>query len=181
MTRPAGVAVLIVGLAVGAACSSVRTDVQADPGFDFTTCRTWSMLPPPVKAGGPPPNDILRRRAEAVIAEELGKKGLARVDRDADLLVVAHGDVREKVQVTDWGYRYGGYGWRYGYAYRDVTVDQYEEGTLFLDIVSGRTKDLVWRGRGVAVAGDMEENARKAEEAVRLLLAEFPPPPASRP
>jgi hypothetical protein len=180
MTRPAALGALLLLFLTGIGCSSVRTDTQADPDFDFSACRTWSFLPVTVKVGGSPPNDLIRKRAEAVVAEELGKKGFTRVEEGGDLRIILHGNVREKVQVTDWGYRYGGYGWRYGAAYRDVTVDQYEEGTLFLDVVSGSTKELVWRGRGVAVAGDMEENARKAEEAVRLLLAEFPPPPASR-
>jgi hypothetical protein len=169
-------------LLIGSACSSVRTDVQSDPGFDFRACRTWSWLPPPVRADGRPPDDLLRRRVEAVVAGELAGKGLTRVEQGGDLLVALHGIVREKVQITDWGYAYGARPWRYGYGYRDVTVDQYEEGTLFLDLVSGRSRELVWRGQGTAAVGDMEETARRAEEAARLLLAEFPPPvaPAGR-
>jgi hypothetical protein len=176
MPRPAALGTLLLAVLIAPACSSIRTDTQADPEFDFSACRTWSWLPAPARADGPPPNDLLRKRAEAVVAEELSRKGMTRVAQGGDLLVALHGDRREKVQVTDWGYGYGAHPWRYGYGYRDVTVDQYEEGTLFLDFVSGKSRELVWRGQAVAVAGDMEENARNAEEAVRLLLAEFPPP-----
>jgi hypothetical protein len=180
MFRPTALLVMALSLLVGSACSSVRTDTQADPEFDFTSCRTWSWLPPPARADGRPTDELLRKRAEAVVAAELAAKGFSRVDQGGDLLVALHGNVREKVQVTDWGYAYGSRMWRYGGPYRQVTVDQYEVGTLFLDFVSGRSRELVWRGQGTAVTGDMEENARKAEEAVRLLLAEFPPPAAGR-
>ena len=60
----------------------------------------------------------------------------------------------------------------------DTFVTQYDEGTLFLDVVDSKTHALIWRGTGKK-AIDENANAAKREtninKAVQKILAEFPP------
>ena len=120
----------------------------------------------------PAPNHALRRRQQA---------------EHAELDVVRHVFVQEKVSVqqwTDWGYGYGyGRGWPYGFGYYHMwpgapmtytDVNQYHEGTLIIDLVDTRTKNLVFRGVGTAVVGGPESNAEKIREGVTKMMAEFP-------
>ena len=73
-----------------------------------------------------------------------------------------------------YGYGYGGY-WGGG----GVDVYQYTEGTLILDLIEAKSKQLVWRGMA---QGTIDENAspeqreRRLNEAVMRMLANFPPP-----
>ena len=70
-----------------------------------------------------------------------------------------------------------GVGW-YGHTYRarPAHVHWYKEGTLVIDIVDRRGRQLVWRGVGVGAMRDMRPgNDLKA--AVREVLARFPPDP----
>ena len=59
---------------------------------------------------------------------------------------------------------------------------RYEEGTLLIDFVDARTKQLIWRGWAVGVienvgiiASDPEKAEKKISSAVRKILEHFPP------
>jgi hypothetical protein len=58
-------------------------------------------------------------------------------------------------------------------------VDQYEEGTLFIDVIDPKRNTMIWRGSATArVTPDLtpEERETRIGEAVRAILAKFPPP-----
>src|SRR5207302_7301501 len=76
-----------------------------------------------------------------------------------DFLVAYYASAKEKLQINDWGYGYGVYprwwGWGAGVAPQE-TVDQYTEGTVIVDVIDPRTKELLWRGVGKADVSDDE-------------------------
>ena len=113
------------------------------------------------------------------------------VAADADLLVLAHLHMTDKVDVTDWGYGYGGYS-GYGYyggAYGGMgmsggtTTTEYKDTTLAIDIVDNVEDVLVWRGWASKniygdTKGSLNEKERENLKAtLRNILANFPPPP----
>ena len=54
-------------------------------------------------------------------------------------------------------------------------IDQYEEGTLIIDVLDGQNRQLMWRGadsRRLGRAAPQQEEIRKSVEQI---LAEFPP------
>ena len=60
----------------------------------------------------------------------------------------------------------------------DGYVENYDQGTLVLDIVDGRSNELVWRGTAQAridPSNSPEERQRRINEAVRKILDRFPP------
>jgi hypothetical protein len=167
-----------------AACSSpVTVTTDYDHAASFGHYKTYTLAPP--KAG-----QTLAPISEAALRDtlrtQLAARGIVETSSGkADLHIVRHAFLKEKISVqqyTDWGYMgHAGWPYRYGYygmwATAPVTytdVNQYSEGTLILDFVDARTKKLVFRGMGKAVAGGPEENAPKIKEAVEKIVAEFP-------
>jgi len=118
--------------------------------------------------------------ARQAVVEALAAKGLTVTDRaQADIAVNLRGQSLPKTEVSDWGYRavpvYGVMGRRNGYAgYRDVDVRNYEERTLTIEIFDNRTKELAWVGWSKSEAVG-EIKVEKLQEAIRRILARFPP------
>jgi len=59
-----------------------------------------------------------------------------------------------------------------------IDVYQYEEGSLVLDVIDPAQSELVWRGtasKAIDRSWTPEERETEVREAVRALLAEFPP------
>ncbi len=175
--------VALIGMGLLAACSTVTVTTDYDRSVSFAKYRTYRVAPP---ARGQTLGPVSEAALRASLRRELSMRGIAEVTTGkADLAIVRHVFLKEKVSVnqyTDWGYGYGG-GWPYGYGYYGmwagaprtfVNVSQYTEGTLVLDFVDTRTQRLVFRGIGKAVVGGPQSNARNIDEAVAKIVAAFP-------
>ena len=71
---------------------------------------------------------------------------------------------------------YHGYGWMRG---PHVYVDEYDEGTLILDIVDASSRAIIWRGMAidrVDFLASPEDKKETIREAVGKMLELFPPP-----
>ncbi len=163
----------ITAALVGAACSTLQISTDYDKGTDFSQYRTFSW-----HDTGDIKNDILAKRIEAVLSDTLTAKGLKKVESGGDLWLVAHGRLSKQTQIntynTGWGY---GYGW-YGGGMTTSTVSEIPVGTLIVDLVDGKRKDMVWRG----IASDTldpqaspEDREKKLRDVAAQLFANFPP------
>jgi hypothetical protein len=92
--------------------------------------------------------------------------------------VAYYASTRERLDVTYWNY---GYPWRprfrpgRGRHWTSLTVTQYIEGTILVDVIDPATKDLLWRGRGTAVVSDdVERYADDLQKTVAAILDHFP-------
>jgi hypothetical protein len=165
------------------ACSTVTVTTDYDKTTSFAKYRTYALA-------SATQGQVLSPSSEAALRDalraELIARGISEADKSkADLAVVRHVFLQEKVavqQYTDWGYGYGGaWPYRYGsysmWAGAPVTYtdfSEYTEGTLILDFVDRRTNKLVFRGIGRAVVEGPDSNARKIQEAVTKIVAELP-------
>jgi len=79
----------------------------------------------------------------------------------------------------------GGYGYGFGVPiYNDVETRNYKVGTLSIDVVDARRKELVWEGvlEGTLSKKAMEDPAGAINSAVRQIYTKFPvPAPAPAP
>lgn len=179
-------------LLVGAGCASrIKVATDFDPNFDFSQVRSFAWLDDRsgVEGDRADVSSLLDQRIRSAIEADLLGKGLALADQtSADVLVSYHLGVEQKLDVNTihTGYGYG-YGYRRGYGYRGVgtttTVDQYEEGTLLIDLIQPGDKQLVWRGSGrarVKQSTTPEERDQRVREAVTVILAGFPPTPKTK-
>ncbi len=70
-----------------------------------------------------------------------------------------------------YGYRYGRYGRRVG---TYTTVQKYQQGTLVVDLVDAKEKELVWRGWAKGEVND-SVGKEKIDDTTAKILAEYPP------
>jgi hypothetical protein len=171
-----------VAVAGSIACSGIRVTTDYDPNADFSDVRSYAWLDENSGVQGDRPDvaSLLDRRVRSAVDSELQGKGIAAVDRSAaKVLVTYHLGVESKLDVNtiNSGYGYGRYG-RYGGISTTTTVHEYQEGTLLIDVIDPETKQLVWRGSGQARLRDYstpEQREQRVKEAVKEILADFPP------
>lgn len=164
-----------------AGCNSIEVRSDFDPEVDFRQYRTFNFLPKRPGPGRDPLTEgaLIRKRVHAAVRAQLESKGYAFSESGTpDLLVAYHVNVKERVDVTSYGYhRWDGWSGAGG-----VDVYRYNEGQLILDLIESKSKDLVWRGWATAVVGDTPDSQPgKLEEAIEKILARYPPEPEAAP
>lgn len=170
-------AAALIGLAL-AGCATMNVSSHVDRGLDVTKYRTYDWGPPDALPTGDPRLDqdpFFKDHMQGAVERQLAAKGFVRAEPSAtpDLLIHYHASITRRIDVNeaDRGYGYTG----------DLgsSVREYEAGTLVLDIVDSRTKQVIWRGWAQDTVTDMLEDrdtmARKIDEAVRRMLERFPP------
>jgi hypothetical protein len=172
-----------------AGCESpVKVDSESDPVADLTSYKSFYLLPMPDKIPGADPGAVLRVKSivRDAVRETLIDKGYTETSKeDADFAVNMTGKVVPKTDVTDWGYSYaprGGWGYRYpyyGYGTSNVTVDQYDEGSLILEIFDNEKGEMVWVGWGTARTRSSGPDPDRLEGTIMDILARFPSKPGS--
>ena len=114
-----------------------------------------------------------KRTFENAIHQELSRKGLQETespDLFVNFFVV---DEQKSESITQTSYRDQQYG---GMTHLDTYIKNYEQGTLIIDLVSVKTKQLVWRGIGTGViTGKQKDMEKTISEAVKAVLSEYPP------
>jgi hypothetical protein len=174
------IAACLLAAAIGCG-TSIQTNYDYDVNANFERYGTYDWIPQPeTKAGSAQQarqsSDLLDKRIKNHVNAALKEKGMALDTNAPDMLVVYHVGVQDKVQVTDWGYRYSDYYW--GWGGREIDVYNYEQGTLILDFIDATTENLVWRGAG-SVALDGNTNPEKQDELVRKvvgkIMSKYPP------
>jgi len=160
-------ALLLVG------CSSIETKVDYDRAASFSSYKTFAF-----KDVRTPDNPISMRRVQSAIDKTLASRGLAKADGTPDLWVVLHTRTRRQTQVTTYSSGWG-WGWRWrGPYWNTARVEQIPVGTLMVDLIDTKAKELVWRGSASRIV-DADETPKdrdeKVQEAVNKLFDGFPP------
>jgi hypothetical protein len=177
-------ATLVTTLMAAGCEPSVRVNTDYDRDVVFQDFKTYAWLPEPAGAGFRPQlrNDLIDARVRRAVDRELAAKGLARTDpASADLGVTFYVSLAQTIQVDTVptaAYGYGYSGWHGSMVATETRVRQYEEGTLLLDIVDQKRKQLIWRGSGrtrVKESSTPEETDALVNTVVAKILSEFPP------
>ncbi len=162
---------LLVVVSVG--CSSIETKVDYDRAASFSSYKTFAF-----KDVRTPDSPIAMRRVRAAIDRTLSSRGLAKADGTPDLWVVLHTRTHRQTQVTTYSSGWG-WGWRWrGPYWNTAHVEQIPVGTLMVDLIDTKAKELVWRGSASRIV-DADETPQvreeKVQEAVNKLFDGFPP------
>jgi hypothetical protein len=162
-------------------CSSLSVNYDWDNEAAFPSYRTFAWVQQGTMPVGDAQaalarNSLLDQRIKRAVNTQLEGKGMRLDEQNPDLLCAYHTGVQEKVNVTDWGYRYGDAYW--GYGGRNLDVTQYTEGTLIIDLIDANTTQLVWRASASKVIDD-NVSPEKAEyeinNIVKEMLKPYPP------
>lgn len=168
-------------LAAGASGPTVKSDY--DRQADFSRYRTFGYMSPlgTDKAGY---STLLTERLKDATRGQMEMRGYVYDAANPDLLVNFNGKLQQKTEVSQapappmgpyYGYRSGFYGGWPGYGWND-TVYQYTEGTLNIDLVDPRRKQLVWEGVAVGEVRDPEAatSPQSIEKAVAQVFSQYP-------
>jgi hypothetical protein len=175
-----------------AACAAGPPKIQSehDSAVNLAAYKTFAILRPRASGNAVDPGTVVRLTEPAMdaVREAMTAKGMteATVEK-ADCAVRVSGKSVEKVEVTDWGYTaypYGAYraGWVYGpgpYGASTVDVRQVTERTLIVEIFDNASRKEAWVGWSEHSGGGKVE-PEKLKEAIRNILATFPPGAAGK-
>lgn len=184
----AAVALLLAGCAT---TPKVNIRSTVDSSADFSQYRSFGFVE---KMGTDSANyeSLVTAALKNAARRQLEARGLAYSATSPDLLVNFNGKFDEKLRVTQtpsvtmgmgyYGYRGGIYSTWPMYP-QETNVDQYTEGTLNVDVVDARRRQLVWEGVAVGrVTEKARENVPAAIDAVMPeIFAKFPIPPKPAP
>jgi len=178
----------LVLLALLASACSTTPGVQTDynSAYDFSGARSFAIVEPSTVSNSlsMASNDILHNRIASAIGAALTARGFQLVEpAQADMLVSFLVTTENKTEIHEYntGFAYQSC-WRCGpwMGASTIDVDQYTEGTLFVDFIDPKSKQLQWRGtvsKRLSKSRTMEERKQMVDEIVTSVIAKFPPGP----
>jgi hypothetical protein len=158
---------------------TLRVQTDYDPAADFTRLRTYAWQPHPARADGDPRinNDLVDTRVRTAVDRVLHARGyqaVAEGEPDFRVSYIVTLDTKTDIHTVPVSY---GWGW-WGFPATETYVDQYEQGTLILDVINASTNKLIWRGSAAArvvEGGTPKQRTQRINEAVERILERFPP------
>jgi hypothetical protein len=160
-------------------CSTVKVATDYDTKVNFNQYKTFAFFKPGIDKADI--SDLDKKRILRAIESELLTQGLVKSD-NPDMLVSIFTKSRRKVNVqqnNNWGYGFGwGFNpWMNAMNNNNINVNEYTEGTLFIDFIDREKKELVWQGIGTGAL--KIANREKKEERINLfvkeIISKFPP------
>jgi len=162
-------------------CSSVMVNADYDKKVSFANYKSYAYLKSGIDKAEI--SDLDKKRILNAIDEIMPTKGFSKSDTP-DVLISIFTKERERVDVHQnygfgWGVGWGwgmGWGWNpfWGMGYSNVITTP--EGTLFIDIIDAKTKELVWQGEGSGyLTKNTEKKDARIKEFVLKILEQYPP------
>lgn len=165
--------VSVLFIATFYACSSVRVNADYDKKATFTTYKTYAYLKSGIDKAEI--SDLDKKRILYAIDEEMATKGFTKSEHP-DVLISIFTKETERVAIYQ---NYGwGWGWNpyWGMGMNRSTVTTTPEGTLFINIIDAKNKELVWQGEGSGyITKKTEKKETRIKEFVTKILAQYPP------
>ena len=161
--------VLISAAVLAAACaSSIRVRTDYDRDVDFKKYRTFAF-----REGNSSGNPVMDQRIKSDVVAALKARGMDEVrPENADAIVVAHAATRTRRTYDTF---YEGWGWRYRWSRPTVVINEFEVGSIVVDVFDQQSKNAVWHGYATRVLHeDPEKDADQTDRAVTQIFREYP-------
>jgi hypothetical protein len=186
---------VVLTLAACAAAPQVHTAVSPEGGVG--SFHTFSLLPAPRHVGrGGELDDPMRensganRALRSALLQGFASRGYVVVDSSPDFAVAYYATTNDKLDIMRWDYGYAWWPrWWRGWGLRGpagpTEATEYASGTVVVDVIDGRTRELWWRGKGLARVSDEARGYElELQKTVTAIVARFPrarPPIAHAP
>ena len=163
-------------------CSRQMVAYDYDPAIDFVAFKSYSWLKREPTTSSDPrvSNDLLRERIVRNIDAALQRKNYVKVGSDkADFLVAYQIGIEKRTDVdtvrtgVGFGYRF----WDVGFQ-TDTIVREYNQVSLYIDVIDPNTRKLIWRGireYRYSSGGTVAERDARIQALVTEILNGFPP------
>jgi uncharacterized protein DUF4136 len=166
--------VAVVALSATACGYTIKTSTDFDNTIDFATYHTFFMM-----KGNSTGNPLLDQRATDDVRQALVSKGWAEAsESDGRAAVVVHTATKTRHTYETFYDGWGDWGrWRWrGPGYATTFVEDYQVGTVVVDIFDAGTKHAIWHGVATdALSDHATKNAEITQEAITKMFRTFPP------
>jgi hypothetical protein len=184
MSIRATLAALCLTVAMASSASAQKVSTDWDHSTDWSAYKTYySEIPKPFGT------QLSQQRALAAIDSALKSRGWTKVATldSASAAVLINGVVQQEQTATTM-YTGGGYaGWGYrggagmGMSTATTSTQQYNVGTLIVDIFDVKSKQLLFRGQAQKTISDKaEKNTQALYSAAAKMFKDFPPMAAKK-
>ncbi|MBP6126881.1 DUF4136 domain-containing protein [Flavobacterium sp.] len=165
----------VLGFLILTSCSSVYVNTDYDKKANFAAYKTYAYNKSSIDKLEI--SDLDKKRILYAIDAVMPTKQFSKSE-NPDVLINIFTKERERVDVYNnmgWGYGFGwGWGPNWGMGYSRTTTTP--EGTLYIDIVDAKTKELVWQGIGTGyLTTNTEKKDERIAEFVAKILEKYPP------
>lgn len=172
-------------------CTSVRVLSDYDRGTNFNEFKSYAFYKTGIDKAQI--SDLDKKRILRAIEAEMGSRGFVKSD-SPDILVSIFTKESEQVDVynNNFGWGWGGWGWGWGgfgpgwgwggfgpgWGWGGPAVSTRTEGSLYIDLIDAKKKELIWQGKGVGTLGNnknIEKKEARIQEFVSEILEQYPP------
>jgi hypothetical protein len=170
-TRTAVFALFLLAMLGAAFAQDVKTDFDHHANFSQYKTYSWQA----VKSADP----LWDSRITDAVDAQLAAKGWTKVDNGGDVNIIAVGTTHTERTLQTFYDGFGG-GWRWrgfgGTGEATTTEQDYQEGTLVVDMYDAKTKQLIWRGSAEGTLSNKESsNEKNLDKGVAKMFKKFPP------
>ena len=172
---------LLFVLLIEASCSTLKVSSDFDRTAGFSSYKTYGFIVYPENL---PYDPVMSERVLFSIANELNARGMKKSD-NPDVFIdikVRTGQSKTVASYIGDGPDFYGYGyiytWGQGFSTSSINFSSYSDGTMFIDMIDAKKKQLVWQGRGVAKINADKislEREKNLAEVVNRIFAKYPP------
>lgn len=177
------VAIPLLLLLFLSSCTSIRVLSDYDKEANFDSYKSFAFYKTGIDKAQI--SDLDKKRILRAIETEMGSRGFVKSETP-DILVSIFTKEREQVDVYNnyWG---GGLGWGwspyywgggFGPGWGGNSVSTRTEGSLYIDLIDAKNKELVWQGKGVGTLSksrNMEKKEQRIREFVAEIMQQYPP------
>lgn len=158
-------------LTAAAALAGISTDYDHKVNFAGFKTYSWGRIQTA--------NGLWDERVKDAVAQQLAAKGWKEVPSGGDVLVAARDAIHNQQELNTF---YEGFGggrrWFGGTGMSTTTVDNYQVGTLIIEMFDGHSKNLIWRGSASdTLSNNPDKNINSLDKNVRKMFEHFPPQP----
>src|SRR6516162_6894334 len=163
--------------------AKIKVSVQSRKGTDFSHYKTYAWLEHPTVS-----RPVLAIEVVGAVDHELKARGFVKVEeaQNPDVLLTFYGGSNTGINIQANDPRYAANGgvppvgsnmWSNGVAQApNLTSIYVSKGTLVVDMVDAKVKDLVWRGTATGNVDMTTDKALQAiDEAVEKMFGKYPP------
>lgn len=167
------------------ACSSMA-NIDYDRSFDFKSFDSYNIQVKPVRVTEDTRinTPFMQQRIVRAIETSLGKKGFDKTNKKTNLKVKYYLDLKKDFETEESsmsiGFGSSGYHSAIGFGFTVPVGETYsiDKLVLTIDIISTKTKKLVWRGSlayGLIGGATPDRNTQMVNELVAEIFKDFPP------
>jgi hypothetical protein len=166
-----------------AGCSGIKATYDIDKSVDFTKFKTYAFSEETLKLGI---QELDRDRILRAVDREMTARGFTKSDSpDAIIDILIKLQERKTATATNTGggmYGYGRYGYGGGFSTTQINVNEYVDGTIFVNFVDKSVEKIVWQGRGTKTLDESASGEKKEKNinaGMKMIFSHFPVKPST--